>query len=477
MTPGSRGWVARSLRDWASSVGHGMALVTHLNTLAALEVVGKITRELESRGLTCSTMQCTARTEPQPFVRDVAADRSDVLFVLDVDRMLFGDDQSLSPFWINFQRETIVAHPGAQIWWMSPKGAIRFGQSLPDLARFFLFRESLTEVYVGEAQPAVTPESQWSAPVPGGNESRAEDLLARAIQAAQSGRADPARIWLELAIPAIDEFLELHLSDRAIAAFSSVSEGTGSPVDALRHAARREDVEDSRRGQIANAFRVLSWTASEMGRREEALERGEEAVAMYRELADERRQAFLPDLARSVRNLPKFLSEMGRWEEALERGEEAVAMYRELADERRQAFLPDLARSVRNLAVGLSAMGRREEALERGEEAVAMYRELADKRREAFAPDLARSLGSLNWITRKADPAASVAVLEEAIEILTPFLLRLPKVHKPLMEFLVAAYDEAVSQTPDARPDPDLLAPLLPFLDVDSNDLSPTKPN
>ncbi len=323
-----------------------MALVTHLNNVAALEVVGKITRELEHRGLTCYTMLCNARTEPQPFVRDVAADRSDVLFVLDVDRMLFGDDQSLSPFWINFHRETIVAHPGAQIWWMSPKGAIRFGQSLPDLARFFLFREALTEE-AEAVQPQVgARESGSPKPARAGNEGRAEDLLARAIQAAKSDRADPARIWLELAIPAINEFLELHLAERAIAAFGNISELTGSPVDFLRLAGRSENVEDAQRGAIARAFRVISWVASEMGRREEALERAEEAVGMYRELAEKRREAFLPDLARSVNSLAIRLSEMGRWEEALERAEESVGMYRELADKRREAFLPDLARSV-----------------------------------------------------------------------------------------------------------------------------------
>ncbi len=91
MTPGSREWVVRSLRDWALGIGQGMALVTYNSPEARNDVIGAVTRELEQHGLKCSTLLCNARTGPQAFIREIAANRADVLFVLDVNRLLFGD--------------------------------------------------------------------------------------------------------------------------------------------------------------------------------------------------------------------------------------------------------------------------------------------------------------------------------------------------------------------------------------------------
>jgi hypothetical protein len=54
--------------------------------------------------------------------------------------------------------------------------------------------------------------------------------------------------------------------------------------------------------------------------------------------------------------------------------EEAVALRRELAGHRPDAFRPALARSLINLADMLGDLGRREEALAVAEEAVALYR-------------------------------------------------------------------------------------------------------
>ncbi len=82
---------------------------------------------------------------------------------------------------------------------------------------------------------------------------------------------------------------------------------------------------------------------SALGRREPALAAAEEAVALYRELAAQRPDAFRPDLARSLNNLGNMLSDLGRREPALAAAEEAVALYRELAAQRPDAFRPDLA--------------------------------------------------------------------------------------------------------------------------------------
>ena len=57
------------------------------------------------------------------------------------------------------------------------------------------------------------------------------------------------------------------------------------------------------------------------------------------------------------------LSDLGRREEALAATQEAVDIYRRLAQTRPDAFLPDLAASLNNLGGHLSKLGRREEAL------------------------------------------------------------------------------------------------------------------
>lgn len=72
------------------------------------------------------------------------------------------------------------------------------------------------------------------------------------------------------------------------------------------------------------------------------------------------------------------LAEVGRRAEALDTGQEAVTVRRELARLDPDAHLPDLARSVHNLSIHLAAVGRRAEALDTAEEAANYYSELDD---------------------------------------------------------------------------------------------------
>ena len=108
---------------------------------------------------------------------------------------------------------------------------------------------------------------------------------------------------------------------------------------------------------------------SVVGRREEALAAGQEAVNIRRDLARASSETFTSDLATSLNNLANFLSELGRLEEALAAGQEAEKLYRDLARARPEAFTPNLAVSLNNLASILSALGRHEEALAARQEA------------------------------------------------------------------------------------------------------------
>jgi tetratricopeptide (TPR) repeat protein len=118
----------------------------------------------------------------------------------------------------------------------------------------------------------------------------------------------------------------------------------------------------------------------------------------------------------SLNNLAARLSALGQHEEALNAAEEAVRLYRVLAEARPNAFIPDLARSLNNLANMLSILGRREEALTAAEEAVCLRRHLAEARPDVFIPDLALSLNNLAPMLRDLGrPEGALTVAEEAV--------------------------------------------------------------
>ncbi len=163
---------------------------------------------------------------------------------------------------------------------------------------------------------------------------------------------------------------------------------------------------------------TLSNRLADLGRREDALAAIEEAVAIYRDLAAARPDAFRPELAASLNNQSVRLAGLGRREDALTAIEEAVTIRRELAATRPDAFRPDLAASLTNQSNRLASLGRREDALTTIEEAVAIRRELAATRPDAFRPDLALSLNNqsvqLAGLGRWEDARAAI---EEAVAI------------------------------------------------------------
>jgi len=86
---------------------------------------------------------------------------------------------------------------------------------------------------------------------------------------------------------------------------------------------------------------------SDLGRREEALQATQEAVEISRQLAQQRPDAFRPDLATSLNNLGAMLSNLGRREEAFSAAEEAV-----------QTLSPDFLRFPAAFAAWMATMVR-----------------------------------------------------------------------------------------------------------------------
>ncbi|MCP5366380.1 MAG: tetratricopeptide repeat protein [Hyphomicrobiales bacterium] len=283
--------------------------------------------------------------------------------------------------------------------------------------------------------------------------------------------AEPDPVLAERIMDRVDRDFQQTVSLREVAAVATGQyAAAGSLGDSEDEAAQAES---------ARAKTNLANRLGDLGRREEALTAAGEAVALYRELAAARSDAFRPDLATSLNNLANFLSALGRHEEALTAGEEAVAIRRELAAARPDAFRPDLAASLNNLANHLSELGRREEALTAGEEAVALYRELAAARSDAFRPDLAMSLNNLaNRLSDLGRREEALTAAEEAVAIRRELSAARPDAFRPdlakslnnLATFLsdlgrreealtaaeeaVALYRDLASARPDAfRPD------------------------
>ena len=64
-----------------------------------------------------------------------------------------------------------------------------------------------------------------------------------------------------------------------------------------------------------------------MGQREAALASTQEAVNLYRKLAQARPDAFEPDLAMSLENLARRIREVGRFDQAVQVAQETLGFY------------------------------------------------------------------------------------------------------------------------------------------------------
>ncbi|HEX8664030.1 MAG TPA: tetratricopeptide repeat protein [Beijerinckiaceae bacterium] len=185
---------------------------------------------------------------------------------------------------------------------------------------------------------------------------------------------------------------------------------------------------DKRAGLLNNLANLLSA----LGRKEEALTRAKEAVALRRDLARTHPEDFTPNLAIALGTLAGQLSDLGQIDEALAVAEEGVALHRELARTRPEAFTRDLAASLSNIATKLDLAGRSDEALARAEEAVALYRGLAQAQPEAFMSELATSINTLaNSRSNLGQTKEALAAAKEAVALYSDLARARPETFTP----------------------------------------------
>jgi len=224
--------------------------------------------------------------------------------------------------------------------------------------------------------------------------------------------------------------------------------GHGTLRGAALAALQRMDV-SAERDPVRRARYLLKLAnrLSDVGRSGEALEVAQEAVDLYRELAQASPAAYTPNLAGALNNLAKFLSEVGRSGEALEVAQEAVDLYRVLAQASPAAYTPDLARSLSNLATILSEEGQYEEALNVFIEGFDRFSSCALRSRLLFARAEWRDEGQeedLKEAVREADQSDDPAFLGPTRRMLVQALADAGCNDAGLPAWATATVDESV---------------------------------
>jgi len=179
---------------------------------------------------------------------------------------------------------------------------------------------------------------------------------------------------------------------------------------------------------VATTLNNLANLHKNQNRYDEALSEYEEALAIRRKLAETNPNTFLPDVAATLNNLANLHSDQNRYDEALSEYEEALAIYRKLAETNPNTFLPYVATTLNNLANLHSDQNQYDEALSEYEEPLAIYRKLAETNPNTFLPKVAMTLINLSIYFEESviERGKSIEYVMEAILIVLPIVEKVP---------------------------------------------------
>ncbi|MER6347795.1 tetratricopeptide repeat protein [Streptomyces sp. NPDC001595] len=222
----------------------------------------------------------------------------------------------------------------------------------------------------------------------------------------------------------VDPYVQTWLARHAVWASTP-----GPGIDLLRELAEWDS--DNARPLLAEALLNLATTLSESAQHTAALELSQEAVDVFRDVA-EADPAHLPDLAGSLNNHAAYLANIGDRLGALEPVQEAVRHYTQLADNDPTAHLADLAMALNNLAAHMADAGDRRGALAPAQEAVRHYTQLAETNLTAYLPDLASALNNLaSHLAGTGDRQGALAPAQEAVRIRRHLVRTNPAAYNP----------------------------------------------
>ena len=169
---------------------------------------------------------------------------------------------------------------------------------------------------------------------------------------------------------------------------------------------------------VAVTLNNLGNVLGDLGERAGARAAFEEALPIYRRLAKAEPAAFTQYVATTLNNLGNVLRDLGDRAGAQAAFEEALAIRRRLAKVDPAVFEQYVAGTLNNLGNVLRDLGDRERAREVLEEALAIWRRLAETDPDAFKPKVAMTLNNLGIVLRGLGKRARAReVFEEALAI------------------------------------------------------------
>jgi tetratricopeptide (TPR) repeat protein len=188
---------------------------------------------------------------------------------------------------------------------------------------------------------------------------------------------------------------------------------------------QRESVRDSR-AQIANEFLIKAqlWVTfyDQPHRLEQTCEYFEEALRADRTGGNLFEYAY-------------FLEEHYKLKQAEQLYQEALEIYRKLAAQNPDTFLPYVAATLNNLAVLHWNTNEMAIALSEYTEALEIRRELAKQNPATFLPDVATTLNNLAILHRNTNEIdLAMSVYQEALQIYQDFALRNPATFQPKVD-------------------------------------------
>jgi tetratricopeptide (TPR) repeat protein len=126
----------------------------------------------------------------------------------------------------------------------------------------------------------------------------------------------------------------------------------------------------------------------------------EESLQINRKLAEQNPAKYLPNVAMVLNEYGLVDASQNRTETAQEHYEQALKIERQLAAESPDAYLPQLAMTLSNFALFDVFQHRMEEAREHFEEALKIDRQLAGQNSAVYLPNLAMTLSNLGRVDR-----------------------------------------------------------------------------
>ena len=181
-------------------------------------------------------------------------------------------------------------------------------------------------------------------------------------------------------------------------------------------------------------------------RRKEAETLYSEALTIRRQLAKDNPTVYLPDVADTLNNLGSLVAaDSQRRKEAEKLYTEALTIRRQLANDNPTVHLPDVAMTLNNLGVLVKADSqRRKEAETLYTEALTSYRQLAKDNPSVYLPDVANTLGAFGWAYLNwGEPEQALPLLQESAELFAPFAQQAPNVFGEEYDLVLLLIEQA----------------------------------